>query len=591
MRYVKWFWCCLLLLPLSVVAQKKYIAHYFFADSVRPDVALTTGFSGRAAAEKYVVTLPSILLAKGFLAAAIDSARYDSLQCRVWLYTGNKYEWQHLNFDSNAQRWLQDAGWSASWTQTFLKNNSPDSLQSMLLNELANNGHPFASVGWDSVSIINGKISARLILNEGPAYKIDSISQQGKAKLKAAFLYRYLDMKKGMPFSQQKVDAVDARLEQLSFVEAQRTAQLQMLGTGSVMNVYLQPRRSNTLNLLIGVMPASTQTPDSKLQVTGDANILLRNAFAGGETIGVNWQQLQYKSPRLNLLFQQPYLFASNAGLDFQFDLFKKDTQYLNLQLKVGVPYQFSTTKSGKLFYQFQQNNVATTDTAYVKATQQLPDLADFSLSMLGLEYEWNTADHRNNPRKGLQAMLTGLAGLKNIRKSNDIVNLKDPANPGYNYGSLYDTVKLNTYQVKLHATIAKYFPLAKQSAFKLAMNAGLLQSANYYRNELFQIGGSRLLRGFDEESIYARSYLTGTAEFRYLTGRNGFFFAFLDGGTAAYKDQLQEYTHNYLGSGLGLTFETKNSQVSLTWAVGKRDDLPLNMRQSKIHIGFVNFF
>ncbi|HEU0065102.1 MAG TPA: hypothetical protein VFQ58_08720, partial [Flavisolibacter sp.] len=48
---------------------------------------------------------------------------------------------------------------------------------------------------------------------------------------------------------------------------------------------------------------------------------------------------------------------------------------------------------------------------------------------------------------------------------------------------------------------------------------------------------------------------------------------------------------HTYLGSGLGLTFETKAGLISLAWAVGKRDDTDFNLRQSKIHIGFASFF
>ena len=31
--------------------------------------------------------------------------------------------------------------------------------------------------------------------------------------------------------------------------------------------------------------------------------------LGAGETIGLNWQQLQVKSPRLNIIYQHPYLF------------------------------------------------------------------------------------------------------------------------------------------------------------------------------------------------------------------------------------------------------------------------------------------
>ncbi|WP_315820081.1 hypothetical protein [Paraflavitalea speifideaquila] len=62
----------------------------------------------------------------------------------------------------------------------------------------------------------------------------------------------------------------------------------------------------------------------NKLLVTGEATINLKNAFGAGETIGLNWQQIQVKSPRLNLSFAYPYLFNTPFGINFGFDLFKR---------------------------------------------------------------------------------------------------------------------------------------------------------------------------------------------------------------------------------------------------------------------------
>jgi hypothetical protein len=68
-----------------------------------------------------------------------------------------------------------------------------------------------------------------------------------------------------------------------------------MLGTGSVLNLYLQQKASQ-VNVLVGFLPSNDQLESNKLLVTGEANINLRNALGNGETIGVNWQQIQVKS-------------------------------------------------------------------------------------------------------------------------------------------------------------------------------------------------------------------------------------------------------------------------------------------------------
>jgi hypothetical protein len=93
---------------------------------------------------------------------------------------------------------------------------------------------------------------------------------------------------------------------------------------------------------------------------------------------------------------------------------------------------------------------------------------------------------------------ITATAGIKKTIKNNDILNLKDPFNPGFDFDSLYDSVKLKTYQFKLIASAAHFFPLGKAAAFKASGSFGWIESPQNFQNELFRIGGYRLLRGFD---------------------------------------------------------------------------------------------
>ncbi|MCU0394539.1 MAG: BamA/TamA family outer membrane protein [Chitinophagaceae bacterium] len=589
-------WMILLLLfacwPFRLMAQGRYRVQYQPERSAADmgGLRLSAVFNSREDAQRYIEQLPARLVARGYLAASVDSARYDSTVASVWLYTGERYRWRHLRYDSTATAWMD----RMPGRNLRMPDNAPlppDSLQQLLLQYLASQGYPFAGLAWDSVHIENGWLDARMVLTTGPPYKLDSIVQTGTARFNRHFLYRYLQLRPGMPYNQQLLEQADQRLDELLFAERKKPSEMQMLGTGGVYNVFLDTRRSNVFNVLLGAMPASTQTPGEQLLITGDVNLLLRNALGAGETIAANWQQLQYKSPRINLLYQQPYLFSNRAGIDFQFDLFRKDTQFLNLQFRLGIPYQISLQQTGKVFYQLQRNNVAYVDTALVMQTRQLPDLADFTVSNLGVEWSLEATDYRYNPRRGTQAQVLSLGGLKTIRPNNTITNLKDPADPSYDYGNLYDTVQLRTYQLRIKGSLARYFPLGRQATVQTAVQGGWLQSANYYRNELFQIGGYKLLRGFDEESIYARGYLTGTLEYRYLTARNGYLFAFADGGLVQYKDQQQQFANRYVGAGLGIHFQTRNAVVNLSWAIGKRNDLPLDLRQSKIHLGFVNYF
>jgi hemolysin activation/secretion protein len=181
--------------------------------------------------------------------------------------------------------------------------------------------------------------------------------------------------------------------------------------------------------------------------------------------------------------------------------------------------------------------------------------------------------------------------GTRKLRESDAIKNLHDPNDPTFQYESLYDSVKTNTYQIRVRMDAAHYFPLTRASTFKAAAQFGIFQSQTIFTNELFQIGGYKLLRGFDEESIYASSFVVLTGEYRYLIGQNSFLFSFIDAGWTRNAQPEPDVKNQFFGTGLGIAFETKAGVFNISYAVGKRNDTKFDLRQSKIHLGFVTFF
>ena len=100
------------------------------------------------------------------------------------------------------------------------------------------------------------------------------------------------------------------------------------------------------------------------------------------------------------------------------------------------------------------------------------------------------------------------------------------------------------------------------------------------------------MLRGFNEESIYASRYGVFTAEYRYLVGLNSYLFAFADLGWVKNKYQAVDINNQFIGAGLGIMYETKAGLLNISYALGKRDDVKFNIREaSKIHFGYINYF
>ncbi len=551
---------------------------------------LNTSFANKSLCEQYVNKLPALLLTKGYPNASIDSVRFDTSSAFCQLYVGEPLRHFSLTGDSLSKPFLH----LATLSRTNRKVADPVQLETIrqnILNNLENNGYPFASVSLDSISFSADTMFASVKVDKGPLYKIDSIRNMGTASISPGYLQQYLGIKNGSIYKKEKLQMVSPRLREVAFLKETQPWNMSLLGTGSVLNVYLEPKKSSEVNVLIGLLPANQQLEGNKMLVTGEANINLRNALGGGETIGLNWQQIQVKSPRLNILFQQPYLFGSPFGMNFNFDLFKKDSSFVNIGLLLGASYAMSASQTGSVFIQRLNTNLLSVDTFRIKSSRRLPSEADVSSVNVGITYDIFTTDNRFNPRRGSELSVTSSAGTRNIRKNNVIVKLYDSGNPEFDFNSLYDTFQLQSYQFRLRVKAAKYFPLSKASTLKTAINGGWFNSPNVFRNELFQIGGYKLLRGFDEESIFASAFAVATAEYRYLIGQNSFLAAFVDYGMSENRSVTVNSSNSFIGAGLGMAFETRAGIFNITYAAGKRDDQKFNLRQSKIHLGYVNYF
>lgn len=587
-----------MLLCLQVVGQQNYALYVRGIDKessfLTGELGIPPSFPNRSACVSYILQLQGNLQAKGYVNASVDSVQYDSLSARLIIYIGDKYQWAALDTKTINGTVLEAVGWRDKlFTGKPMDFEQVQQWQEKILVYMENNGYPFARVYLDSLQIEGEKVSAQLKMQEGPPYKIDSIRILGTAKLSNEFLQRYLDIRDGSVFSKEKLLRISRKMRELSYVEEEVPSRLIWLGSGSILEMYLRPRKSSQINVLVGFLPNSDQLSSKKLLITGEANLNLKNALGEGETIGLNWQQLQVKSPRLNIFYQHPYLFKSPIGLDFSFNMFRKDSTFLNVNLQLGAQYVLNTNQSGKLFVQRFQTILNGVNQSRVIQSYKLPDEGDVSTVNVGIDYEYNSTNYRSNPTKGNELRVITAAGIKKIKKNNEILEIKDPGNPSFDFNSLYDTVKLKTYQFSIRGTAAKYFPLGSQnrSTIKTAVNGGFLQSQQIFRNELFQIGGYKLLRGFDEESQYLSQFAIGTVEYRYLVGQDSYFYLFADGGWGRNHSQNANVSYTYFGTGLGLAFETKAGIFNLAWAVGKRNDVQFNLRQSKIHFGFLSYF
>jgi outer membrane protein assembly factor BamA len=593
-------YCCrllliLLLCPFSGWAQ--YVLHIIPVDKdslfVQKRLGLTTSFKSREQCTEYIYTILPLLRGKGYVAASVDSVAYGDKSARLRLYVGDVWRWAQIDIRHTDPTLLSAVNWtSKTFADRPMDMHQFQVRQQLMLDYMENNGYPFAKIGLDSIVLKDSSVvSAVLRVDKGPLYKIDSIRIYGNARISNQFLQRYLNIPNGSLYRKDRLQAISKKLMELPYVQEQEPWRLTMLGDGSVINLYLKPKKSSQLDALVGFLPSDDPAVGNKVVVTGEATINLQNTLGGGEIMQLDWQQLEAGSPRLNVLFQQPYIFNSPFGLNASFDLYKQDSTYLDINLTVGAQYTISDNQSGSVFIQASSSSLLNIDTAEIIASHALPAEADISSLNLGVTYDFNNTNYRFNPRRGNEFDLLGSVGAKTVHENSTIVQLQDPNDSGFNFASLYDTVKLHSYQYLAKLAAAHYFPIGRAATLKLGFNGGVYSSPNTYRNDLFMIGGYKLLRGFDEQSILCSEYAVGTLEYRYLTGLNSFLFAFTDVGWAANTVPGYNLNSMFIGTGVGMAFDTKAGIFNMSFAVGKQGSAPFDFHDTKIHLGYVSFF
>ena len=528
------------------------------------------------------------LQSQAFLEASIDSFFVEDSIFTVYFYLGKTYEWANMTNGNVEKTFLEQVGFREKLYQNKPFNyRDVVKMQERLLEYAENNGYPFASVWLDNIVVKNGEISAMLFMNKGRLIIFDEVNIVGDAKISQAYLKSYLGLKSGSLYSKSKVLKIKTRLRELPFLQESRNATITFQDKKAITNVFVKKKKASRFDFLIGILPGGQgnnpqQERAQKLLLTGTFDAEMHNQFGLGEKIFASFERLRPETQQLELAFAYPYILDLPFGLDLNFMQYKRDTTYTDVAFDVGLQYLFEGGNYLKAFWNNASSNLISVDTNAIK-NGIAPNNLDVSNTSYGLEFSLQKLDYRYNPRKGWGIFFRGGAGFKKIPLNNKILEVDE---------SFYDSLQLKTFQFRVKGRVEKYFPLLNNVALKTAFHGGIIFSeADIYQNEQFRIGGNKLMRGFDEESIFATLYTILTVEARLLIGQNSYFYAF---GDFAYLEDRTTTNRGFdrpYGMGLGLTFETGVGVFGLSLAVGSQQKNPVNWGNPKIHFGYVNYF
>lgn len=565
-----------------------------------PDSASTTNFKklvpddnarfDSAQCIQKVNQIIQFLASQSYLTATVNTIVFKDSVCDVSVYMGSSYKWITLLEGNVTEDVLTASGWRQNlFYNKIFSHHSYAQKANQMLAYLEQNGYPFAQIKLDSIVLQNDGISAQLNLDKGDLVKFDTVEIIGDANIKSWYVAKYLGIKKDGLYNEQLLKRIDARLSQLPYIQITRSSLVYFVGATAKPVVYLTNKKSSSVDGVIGFAPSSDNN-QNKLLITGEANLKLQNLFGTGKGFDLAFRSFLNGSQELKTRIVWPYIARSNIGVDYELNLLKFDSTFLDVKHDIGLQYRFVGSDYLKFFFSSQTTSLLNVDTNAVKVTRALPTSNDLKVNLYGLSAKVVRYDYFLNPRKGYGFDASAAIGAKQIIRNPTVDALKFSQPDGSNK-SLYDTITLSSTQYKLTFKGDVFLPLFDRATIRFEGNFGHLQSPVLFFSELFRLGGIRTLKGFDEQAIFASSYGIVNTELRYLLQQNSHVMLFWNG--AWYQNKIRQplLKDTPYGFGAGLNFETGAGIFSLYYAVGKQFNNSIEFNKAKIHFGFVSYF
>ncbi len=550
-----------------------------------------------AAARQFCQKLTRFFWEKSYLTASTDSLRrLDSTTVFAKFHIGKEMRWLKIRPAATANlSWFSAAGFREKlFSDQPIRHDELLKFQEKLLAELENSGYPFAQIWLDSIQFLDdGKVAAVLQIAQNQYFTIKEIKITGDLRLPRGYLENYLALRRGQPYSRKKIIELRERLTALPFAEMTAPPTVNFAGGEATVNLFLKKKKAGRFDFIIGLLPRP-DAGDGRVLLTGSLLSDFQNALGRGERLRLELERLRPETQKLDLETSVPYLFGQPFGVAGHLRIFRRDSSWVEATGDFGIQYFLTAGNFFKFFWENRSDFLQKIDTAALISSRRLPPNLDFRQNGFGIEADFSRLDYRFNPRRGWAMNLKTTAGFSNLQRNSEIENLKDKNDPSFSFSTLYDTLAGRTSRFRLEGKGEIYLPVFQRSTVKLAVRGGAILSPDrpVFINEQYRLGGNKLLRGFDEESLFATRFLVGTAEFRLLIGQNAFLAAFSDFG---YLENLTDRTRLFLrpiGAGVGLNFETRAGIFGINIAAGQRDPTTgFDFRALKFHLGYVSTF
>lgn len=512
---------------------------------------------------------------KGYLLAEISSIHFSGNSASIVIHPRQQFRWIKLSSGNLSSIVKQEIGFKdTNYQYTVFNLENLKLLFERLLNYYENSGYPFASLSLQQIVLDSNSVEASLQVKPNQKILFDTIQVIGSAQLSQKYIQSYLNTKSGFNYNEKSIKQIESRLRELPFLQMLKPTEIDFSNEKAIIRIFADKKDASQFDGIVGLQQNALT---GKNQLVGNLKLNLQNAFKRGEQLNFNYQGLAQQSQLLDVKAVVPHLFSTDFGIAPSLYLYKQDTSFLNLDTKLGFNYLLKGNNSFQFFVESRSTRLSSVQ-AYQNATS-LPPILDANTTFYGLGLNLENLDYRFNPQKGYSIEANVAVGNKKIKQNAAIPQ------------ALYQTIPANSTSYRWFSHVNYYSLLSKQLVAAFSNQTGILSSKNVLANEVFRLGGQKSLRGFNELSLLATAYTYANVELRYLLEQNSFLFLFYNHGYLRYEKSQLKSTDFPLGFGAGINFETNLGILSISYALGKQQNNPLNLRQGKIHFGITALF
>jgi outer membrane protein assembly factor BamA len=535
----------------------------------------------------YYTNIVNNIISSGHTIVNLDSIEIRNDTCIGRIFVSKKYQIGQIFFAEEYKSILEASGIQRNrLEEKSLSQVGLTKYLNLLVNQKTNYGFPFAKAKLDSTYFIDNQLFANLVIDKGRFFVFDSIKMEGNINLGMNFVQKFLDIKPGDYYSHEKVLRSNKRIGELQYVKKIKEPFVRFINDKASLVLTCDAKPASRFDFLIGFLPSTAADGSRSLNISGDITAELNNAFNQGEFIYFMGKRLKPENLELQIKTTIPYIVGLPVGTHLDFRIFKNSIQNIDLYFDGGLQYLFGGFNNLKIYGSFRSSRLLEINTNQILTSGKLPERLDVTYSGVGLGINIRQLDYRFNPSRGYTFETNLVIGNKKILPNIQILQLSG-------FENSYDILKLNSLQSDLDVNFSHYSPLKDWATIKLGGSFGLRYNQQKIReNELMRIGGNKLLRGFDEESILTNFYSIATFEFRFLFDENSYLsLPFFDFGWTRVLQNGEYVYDNVMGLGMGMNFGTAAGIFNLSLAAGKTRATSFDFGRMKVHFGYVNLF